>query len=134
VIEAELKARLRDPDAVRNQLAARAEAEVATYHDTYYDSPAEDLEHTGRELRLRSVASGGQVRHLLTVKEPAVDEASGSKPEYESTVGDRSAVDHLLRALGYRPLVELTKEWTPSTRRSSPSAACSLGSGSPRTS
>ena len=110
MIEAELKARLRDPEAVRAALAARAEAEAATYRDTYYDSPNEDLDRSGRELRLRSVEAVGLVRHLLTFKEPAVDEASGSKPEYETAVGAPLAVDHLLRALGYRPSVELTKE------------------------
>ena len=110
MIEAELKARLRKPDAVRGALAARADAEVATYRDVYYDRPDESLDRGGRELRVRSVETGGPARHLLTFKEPAVDAASGSKPEYETTIGDRSAVDHLLRSLGFVPLVELTKE------------------------
>jgi adenylate cyclase class 2 len=110
MIEAELKARLTDPGAVRASLAARATAEQATYRDTYFDTPAEQLDRTGRELRLRSIDSGGRVRHLLTFKEPAVDAVSGSKPEHESTIGNREAVDVTLRALGYQPLVELTKE------------------------
>ena len=109
MIEAELKARLTDPDAVRAALAKRAVPERATYRDTYYDTPGEDLDRTGRELRLRTVETD-VVRHLLTFKEPSVDEASGSKPEYESTVGTRTAVDHLVRALGLRVLIELTKE------------------------
>lgn len=109
MIEAELKARLADPDSVRAALAERATAEQATYWDTYYDTPAAELDHAGRELRLRSVETD-VVRHLITFKEQAVDEASGSKPEYESTLGDRAAVDHLIRALGFRTLVELTKE------------------------
>jgi adenylate cyclase class 2 len=109
VIEAELKARLRDPDAVRVALATRAQPEVATYRDTYYDSSGQDLDHAGLELRLRSVETDGLVQHLLTFKEAAVDEASGSKPEHESAVGAPRAIDHLLRALGYGPVVELTK-------------------------
>jgi adenylate cyclase class 2 len=108
VIEAELKARLADPAGVRAALARRATPERAIYRDVYYDTAAEDLDHTGRELRLRKVETD-VVRHLLTFKEPAVD-ASGSKPEYETTVGDAAAVDHLVRALGLRTLVELTKE------------------------
>lgn len=68
------------------------------------------LDRGGRELRLRSVETGGVARHLLTFKEAAVDEASGSKPEHETTVGNPAAVDHLIRALGYAPLIELTKE------------------------
>lgn len=110
MIEAELKARLTDPDAVRAALAARATVEQAIYQDTYYDTPSEELDRAGRELRLRTVEVGGTQRHLLTFKEPSVDEESGSKPEYETTVGAPAAVDHLVRALGLRPLVALTKE------------------------
>ena len=108
MIEAELKARLRDPDAVRAALTKRTAPERATYRDTYYDTAAEELDHAGRELRLRTVEAE-VVRHLLTFKEPAVDEASGSKPEYETTVGDPAPVDHLIQALGLQMLVSLTK-------------------------
>ncbi|RZU48637.1 adenylate cyclase class 2 [Krasilnikovia cinnamomea] len=110
MIEAELKARLSNPGAVRAALAARAAPTREIYQDTYYDTAGEDLDHTGRELRLRSVDSGEVRSHLLTFKEPAVDEVSGSKPEHESTVGAPRAVDHLLRSLGYHPIVELIKE------------------------
>ncbi|BFU44103.1 class IV adenylate cyclase [Krasilnikovia sp. MM14-A1004] len=109
MIEAELKARLSNPAAVRAALAARATPTRAIYQDIYYDTTGEDLDHTGRELRLRTVDSGDVRIHLLTFKEPAVHEESGSKPEHESTVGTPQAVDHLLRALGYHPLIELTK-------------------------
>lgn len=109
MIETELKARLTDPDAVRAALANRATPERAIYRDTYYDTADEELTHAGRELRLRTVKTD-VVGHLLTFKEPAVDAASGSKPEYETTVSDATAVDHLVRALGLGALVELTKE------------------------
>jgi adenylate cyclase class 2 len=111
LIEAELKARLADPDAVRAALATRAEPEVAVYHDVYYDNAAGDLERSGRELRLRAVVRPGQAsQHVLTFKEPTVDEASGSKPEYETTVAAPDAVAHMVEALGYRPAVELSKD------------------------
>jgi adenylate cyclase class 2 len=110
VIEAELKARLNDPGAVRGRLAGRATAEKAIYRDTYYDDPTRTLDSEGRELRLRTVETSGLVRHLLTYKEAAVDEASGSKPEYESDVSPRSAIAHTLEGLGYTPSVELTKD------------------------
>lgn len=110
MIEAELKARLADPDAVRAALAQRAEVEKAIYRDTYYDTEAADLERVGRELRLRTVETADVTRHLLTFKEPAVDEASGSKPEYETTVSAPAAVAHMVEALGYDPVMEFTKD------------------------
>lgn len=110
MIEAELKARLSDPDGVRAALDRLADAEEATYRDSYYDTDGNDHDRAGQEIRLRSVETEDSVRHLLTFKEPAVDEASGSKPEYETTVATPAAVAHLLGALGLRVSVELTKE------------------------
>jgi adenylate cyclase class 2 len=109
VIEAELKARLTNPDHVRAALDGRALAELATYRDTYYDTRDTQLDSTGRELRLRTVETTDLVRHLLTFKEPAVDRQSGSKPEYETIVTVPAAVAHTFEALGYQPLIELTK-------------------------
>ncbi len=109
-VEAELKARLNDPDTVRSALARRASGETATYCDTYYDDAGSSLERTGRELRLRTVETPHATRHLLTFKDPAVDKASGSKPEYETAVATPAAVAHMLQALGHRPVVELTKD------------------------
>lgn len=110
MIEAELKARLTDPDAVRAALAERAPAERAIYSDTYYDTADRALDRAGREIRLRTVETSASRRHLLTFKEPAVDEASGSKPEHETTVAMPSAVAHMLGALGYGPDIHLTKD------------------------
>lgn len=110
MIEAELKARLSDPDSVRAALARRAPAETAVYSDVYYDTPGGDLDRAGRELRLRAVETTDTIRHLLTFKEPAVDERSGSKPEHETTVATPAAVAHMLQALGYHPVVQLKKE------------------------
>jgi adenylate cyclase class 2 len=109
VIEAELKARLHDPDSVRAALDRLAQVEKATYRDTYHDTPDRALGRAGRELRLRSIETDGVVRHVLTFKEAAVDEESGSKPEYETTVATPDAVAHMVTALGYGPALALTK-------------------------
>lgn len=110
MIEAELKARLSRPDAVRATLSERAVPEKAIYRDVYYDTIAQDLDRAGRELRLRTVETDSATRHLLTFKEAAVDEESGSKPEYETAVDAPDSVAYMIQALGYQPLVELTKE------------------------
>jgi adenylate cyclase class 2 len=99
MIEAELKADVHHPEHVSELLSRWADAEVCVYRDTYYERPGEPLEATGAELRLRTI-SGPGTKHLLTWKEGAVDEASQSKPEYETEVAERDVVDHLLLGLG----------------------------------
>jgi adenylate cyclase class 2 len=112
VIEAELKARVRDPTDLHSRLRGFARAEHSTYHDTYYDRPDRDLTSTGRELRLRTVQASGQRYSLVTYKKPAVDAASGSKPEYETRIEDPSAIDAMLRGLDLGPIVAFEKRCT----------------------
>jgi adenylate cyclase class 2 len=108
-IEAELKACVRDVAAVRSALAARAEARRALYRDVYFDQSASGFMAGGRELRLRSIETPETVRHLLTFKAPAVDEVSGSKPEYETVVADRVAAQEILLGLGFSVAIEFSK-------------------------
>jgi adenylate cyclase class 2 len=112
VIEAELKARVRDPEALRERLVALAAGESSIYRDTYYDWPGRELSASGRELRLRLIEAAGRRQTLLTYKEPAIESVSGSKPEHETEVGSPSAVDVMLRALGLVHLVAFEKHCT----------------------
>lgn len=110
MIEAELKARVRDPDGVRQLLVDRAGVEeAATYSDTYYDWPDRSLTAGEWELRVRVVETASGTRTLLTYKEPPADAASGSKPEHETRLDDGHPVDVMLRGLGLTVLVQLTK-------------------------
>jgi adenylate cyclase, class 2 len=111
MIEAELKARVRDPDEVRRRLEDRAPPEDAVYHDAYFDWPDGSLMRAGRELRLRTIDQGNRRRGLLTSKDPAVD-ASGSKPEHETGVADPATVAAILNALGLRQVVAFSKRCT----------------------
>ncbi|MBF6215173.1 class IV adenylate cyclase [Nocardia puris] len=123
MIEAEYKARLTTPDRVRAALHERATPATVSYQDTYYDTPARDLDRTGRELRLRTIEdTSGNRRQVLTFKDPAVDEATGSKPELETLVTDRDAIHEIIIRLGYQPALSFTKhcenfELTASGRR-----------------
>lgn len=110
MIEAELKAKLARPAAVRERLEALATGVPATYGDAYYDTLGGDLEAADMELRLRTVEEDSGTRHLLTFKAPAVDEASRSKPEHETGVSDPEAIEVLLQALGLDVELEFTKE------------------------
>jgi adenylate cyclase, class 2 len=109
VIEAEIKAHVRDVAAVQEQLRARAAEQVSDYHDTYYDLPGQVLTGQGRELRVRVIDTGGRRRCLLTYKSAAVDASTGSKPETETEITDPAAMDQILRALGFIHLVAFDK-------------------------
>ncbi len=110
MIECELKARVRDPEALRAQLSELARAEPSTYRDVYYDQHDRSLAREGREVRIRTVETATMRSSMLTYKEPAVDRASGSKPEHETVLADPGVVDTAFRALGAVELVAFTKQ------------------------
>jgi adenylate cyclase class 2 len=109
VIEAELKARVQSPESVVRQLDDRATARVKVYRDTYYDRPDGALEKADRELRVRTVHGADETRTVLTFKDAAVDEASGSKPEHEAQVRDAEAVHAIVRGPGHVPVIAFEK-------------------------
>jgi adenylate cyclase class 2 len=109
VIEAELKARVTDPERVHVLLEQRAAGRADVYQDTYYDTPDGQLDATDRELRVRTVHSADSTRSVLTFKGARVDEASGSKPEHESHIDNPGAVHVALRGLGYVPVIAFEK-------------------------
>jgi adenylate cyclase class 2 len=110
MVEAELKARVRDPGRVRRLLDQRAQGQAATYADTYFDRPDQELYRTGRELRVRTIHTEDSTRHLLTYKAAAVDAASQSKPEHETEVAQRAPVEAALLGIGFEVWVRLTKQ------------------------
>jgi adenylate cyclase class 2 len=112
-VEAELKARVRDPDHVRSRLDQLARPEASTYADRYFDYPDRRLGEAGEELRVRTISGAdGHRRTVLTYKAPPVDSGSGSKPEYETVVGDADVVATVLSALGAREFIAFEKRCT----------------------
>jgi len=108
VIEAELKVDVHDRPTVLDGLSSRAEGQACIYRDSYYDTPGRDLSSRGQELRLRTI-DGADVRQLLTFKEAAVDEESDSKPEHETQIEDRGAVERTFLGLGFVVDIEFEK-------------------------
>jgi len=108
MIEAEMKARVLDPERVLVALKKLGPGRVEVYHDTYYDDAGRTLTRSDRELRIRTVR-GTETHSLLTYKDARVDEESGSKPEHETRVEDVDAAHALLRGLGYTPTIEFEK-------------------------
>ncbi|MFE6686724.1 class IV adenylate cyclase [Streptomyces sp. NPDC057743] len=110
MIEAELKARVRNANYVMARLDDKAEGRSELYRDTYYDDPAGTLGAQDRELRVRTIHSGGSTRSVLTYKGARVDARSGSKPEHETRVDSPEAVHAMLRGLGYVPTIAFQKQ------------------------
>ncbi|MFI6364386.1 class IV adenylate cyclase [Nocardia sp. NPDC050630] len=111
MIEAEYKARLSNPEAVRERLRSFAAADEVCYEDAYFDTADRSLNEADRELRLRTItAVGGAQQHLLTFKDAAVEESTRSKPEYETHVSDRKAMADIVARLGYGPFIAFTKQ------------------------
>jgi adenylate cyclase class 2 len=109
MIEAEYKARLAEPDAVRARLRERAQSEIVLYRDVYFDTADTTLGRADQEFRLRTITGLGRERHLLTFKDSAVHAETGSKPEFETIIGAREPMEEILTRLGYTPRIELTK-------------------------
>jgi adenylate cyclase, class 2 len=62
------------------------------------------------ELRVRTVTDElGRTRALLTFKQPAVDQTSGSKPEHETAVEDADVLVTVLTALGVEQIIAFEK-------------------------
>ena len=109
-VEAELKALVRNPERIHATLSRRAAGERSVYSDRYFDYPDRGLTRQGNELRVRTIIDElGRTRAMLTFKEPAVDEASGSKPEYETAVEDAAVLVNVLTALGVEQIIAFEK-------------------------
>lgn len=109
MIEAELKARVRNPEYVMRRLDHMTEGRAEVYRDTYYDDPSGALGAGDQELRVRTIHGPDSPRSVLTYKGARVDKESGSKPEYETRVDNPEAVHAMLRGLGYVPAIAFQK-------------------------
>ncbi|GGW99713.1 class IV adenylate cyclase [Streptomyces noursei] len=109
MIEAELKARVRNPEYVMEKLDQEAEGRDEIYQDTYYDDPSGSLSAQDQELRVRTIHRSDSTRSVLTYKGARIDAESGSKPEHETGVDDAEAVHAMLRGLGYVPVIAFQK-------------------------
>ncbi|UYB40327.1 class IV adenylate cyclase [Streptomyces sp. Je 1-4] len=110
MIEAELKARVHDPEYVMGKLERMAEGRVEVYQDTYYDDQSGSIAARDQELRVRTIHGPTSTHSVLTYKCPRVDSESGSKPEHETRVDNPEAVHAMLRGLRYVPAIAFQKQ------------------------
>ena len=108
--EVEVKVRA-DHDEVSgalDELGARRGDRVVQ-RDTYYDAPHRDFAETDEALRVRRVESASGDEQRVTYKGPLVDDASKTRLEHETAVGDGDTADAILRGLGFEPVATVTK-------------------------
>jgi adenylate cyclase class 2 len=111
--EVELKVRA-DHNNVRQQLDETDATLVGTVEqaDVYYDAPDRNFAETDEALRVRTEQSGDETGTRLTYKGPLVEQASKTREEAKTTVGDSDALSDILSGLGYEPAAEVHKERT----------------------
>jgi adenylate cyclase, class 2 len=107
--ETEVKLRVRDLGVVREQLRRAGAELVRARHfedNLLFDDAARSLRSQGCVLRLRRTPDGG----LLTFKGPRRVEAGvKSREERETPVVEPSALDEILRRLGFEPVFRYQK-------------------------
>lgn len=110
--EVELKVRA-DHDRVREVLQARgAEHERRVRQvDTYYDAPHRDFAETDEALRIRKETDleSGYAETELTYKGPLVEDASKTREEHETVVGNPGGAEGILDGLGFEPAATVEK-------------------------
>ncbi|MEF8871557.1 MAG: class IV adenylate cyclase [Haloarculaceae archaeon] len=111
--EVELKVRA-DHDEVRERLDEADATLVGTVEqaDVYYDAPDRNFAQTDEALRVRTERADEETETRLTYKGPLVEQASKTREEAKTTVGDSDALSDILSGLGYEPAAEVHKERT----------------------
>ncbi|MEF8785561.1 MAG: class IV adenylate cyclase [Haloarculaceae archaeon] len=111
--EVELKVRA-DHDDVRERLDEADATLVGTVEqaDVYYDAPDRNFAQTDEALRVRTERADEETETRLTYKGPLVEQASKTREEAKTTVGDSDALSDILSGLGYEPAAEVHKERT----------------------
>jgi adenylate cyclase class 2 len=111
--EVELKVRA-DHDEVRERLDEADATLVGTVEqaDVYYDAPDRTFAQTDEALRVRTERADEETETRLTYKGPLVEQASKTREEAKTTVGDSDALSDILSGLGYEPAAEVHKERT----------------------
>ncbi len=112
MIEREIKLRVADPDALRQDLDALGwYAERGPYNEsnTLYDTPERSLLSVGKLLRVRRVPD----KTVLTAKGPALGGGSHkAREEHEVTLSVDAELDPVLQMIGFEPAWRYEKRRT----------------------
>lgn len=113
MIEVEIKLRISDREQVLAQLLElgfQRQSELVEV-DRYFDNEEGRIRSSDQALRIREVTDlqSGERTALVTFKGQRMDDATMTRPEYETKVSQADQLEQMLNALGYfavRPYVE----------------------------
>lgn len=109
--EVEMKVRA-DHEGVREALDRRNanRVEAVTQRDTYYNAPTRDFARTDEALRIRREVREDEENAKITYKGPLVGEASKTREEHETGLGNGDTMGSILDSLGFSAVKTVEKD------------------------
>jgi len=109
--EVELKVRT-DHEGLRERLEELGAEFLGTVEqaDTYYDAPHKNFAETDESLRVRREVVDGEASAVMTYKGPKLDEASKTREEVETAVGEGDDAATIFESVGFEPAATVHKE------------------------
>jgi adenylate cyclase class 2 len=122
MIEVEIKAKIKDPEHIRNLFAKnKGVYKLSLIHeDTYYNMPKglRDFKQTDEALRIRksvefkkdNKANNSTTNYFITYKGKKVDNTTKTREEIEIQISEIEGMKNLLSILGFREVFTVVKE------------------------
>jgi adenylate cyclase class 2 len=122
LIEVEIKAKVSDPDSIREKFKSKDGKYIISLHheDTYFNMPEKlrDFRKTDEALRIRKSiesedkfeSSEKKINYYLTYKGKKLDSLTKTRKELEISVSSGEIMKDLLNSLGFREVLTVVKE------------------------
>ena len=122
MIEVEIKAKVSDPDSIREKFKSKEGKYIISLHheDTYFNMPEKlrDFRKTDEALRIRKSieyeegfeSSENKINYYLTYKGKKLDSLTKTRKELEISVSNGEIMKDLLNSLGFRDFLTVVKE------------------------
>lgn len=122
MIEVEIKAKISDPEGIREKFKSNNGKYIISLHheDTYFNMPEKlrDFRKTDEALRIRKSiesedrfeSSENKINYYLTYKGKKLDSLTKTRKELEISVNNGEIMKDLLNSLGFREVLTVVKE------------------------
>ena len=122
MIEVEIKAKISDPEGIREKFKIKNGIYILSLHheDTYFNMPKKlrDFRETDEALRIRKSveyedgfeSAESRINYYLTYKGKKLDSLTKTRKELEISVSNGDIMKDLLNSLGFREVLTIVKE------------------------